>query len=102
MEFDNKIIKVEILRKKEKVSLTFKELNNLNINLSDSSVEDIKGLFNNIFDSIVDENKLIVFELVDEKNDLFHEVAVDIINRLNLEIEQSKPELVKIIQFNSQ
>lgn len=89
MEFDNKIIKVEILRKKEKVSLTFKELNNLNINLSDSSVEDIKELFNNIFDSIVDENKLIVFELVDEKNDLFHEVAVDIINRLNLEIEQS-------------
>ncbi|HFD3517812.1 TPA: hypothetical protein ACF3SG_003009, partial [Enterococcus faecium] len=78
------------------------ELNNLNINLSDSSVEDIKELFNNIFDSIVDENKLIVFELVDEKNDLFHEVAVDIINRLNLEIEQSKPELVKIIQFNSQ
>ncbi|HFM8402421.1 TPA: hypothetical protein ACHATV_002970, partial [Enterococcus faecium] len=77
-------------------------LNNLNINLSDSSVEDIKELFNNIFDSIVDENKLIVFELVDEKNDLFHEVAVDIINRLNLEIEQSKPELVKIIQFNSQ
>ncbi|MCH3661292.1 hypothetical protein LC936_14815, partial [Enterococcus faecium] len=74
----------------------------LNINLSDSSVEDIKELFNNIFDSIVDENKLIVFELVDEKNDLFHEVAVDIINRLNLEIEQSKPELVKIIQFNSQ
>ncbi|MCU1878317.1 hypothetical protein N2I05_13700, partial [Enterococcus faecium] len=67
-----------------------------------SSVEDIKELFNNIFDSIVDENKLIVFELVDEKNDLFHEVAVDIINRLNLEIEQSKPELVKIIQFNSQ
>ncbi|MEO2719969.1 hypothetical protein ABHA24_13285, partial [Enterococcus faecium] len=65
-------------------------------------VEDIKELFNNIFDSIVDENKLIVFELVDEKNDLFHEVAVDIINRLNLEIEQSKPELVKIIQFNSQ
>ncbi|HAQ9468813.1 TPA: hypothetical protein IYE12_002806, partial [Enterococcus faecium] len=64
--------------------------------------EDIKELFNNIFDSIVDENKLIVFELVDEKNDLFHEVAVDIINRLNLEIEQSKPELVKIIQFNSQ
>ena len=45
---------------------------------------------------------IIVFELVDEKNDLFHEVAVDIINRLNLEIEQSKPELVKIIQFNSQ
>lgn len=40
MEFDNKIIKVEILRKKEKVSLTFKELNNLNINLSDSSVEE--------------------------------------------------------------
>ncbi|MCH3471799.1 hypothetical protein LDA66_13240, partial [Enterococcus faecium] len=61
-----------------------------------------KELFNNIYDSIVDENKLIVFELVDEKNDLFHEVAVDIINRLNLEIEQSKPELVKIIQFNSQ
>lgn len=42
MEFDNKIIKVEILRKKEKVSLTFKELNNLNINLSDSSVDKVR------------------------------------------------------------
>lgn len=52
MEFDNKIINVEILREQENVSLQFKELNSLNINLSDSSVEDIKYLFNNIFDSL--------------------------------------------------
>lgn len=101
MEFDNKIINVEILREQEKVSLQFKELNSLNINLSDSSVEDIKYLFNNIFDSIVEENKLIVFELTDEKKDLFYEVAVDIITHLNLEIEQSKSDLEKIIQLNS-
>lgn len=71
MEFDNKIINVEILREQENVSLQFKELNSLNINLSDSSVEDIKYLFNNIFDSIVEENKLIVFELTDEKKIYF-------------------------------
>lgn len=52
-------------------------------------------------DSIVEENKLIVFELTDEKKDLFYEVAVDIITHLNLEIEQSKSDLEKIIQLNS-
>lgn len=101
MEFSNKVVEVEIFREEKKVSLNFKELNNLNINLSDSSVEDIKDLFNNIFDSIVEEKNLIFFKLIDEKKDLFHEVADDIINQLNSEIDQSKHDLVKIVELSS-
>ena len=82
------------------MSLIFNELRELKINLSDSSVEDIKNLFNSIFDTIVDEKELISLELKDEKNDLFHEVAEDIIDQLNSEIEQSKSDLIKIIDLN--
>lgn len=100
MEFNNKVVRVEIFREEEQVSLIFNELRELKINLSDSSVEDIKNLFNSIFDTIVDEKELISLELKDEKNDLFHEVAEDIIDQLNSEIEQSKPDLIKIIDLN--
>ena len=59
MEFNNKVVRVEIFREEEQVSLIFNELRELKINLSDSSVEDIKNLFNSIFDTIVDEKELI-------------------------------------------
>ena len=98
---DLKVVKVEIIREKEKVSLVFKELQDLEINLSDSSVEDIKNLFNSIFDNIVEEESLIFLELMDGRIDLFHEVAEDILNQLNSEIQQSKSDLVKIIDLNS-
>lgn len=101
MEFNDKVVKVEIIREKEKVSLVFKELQDLEINLSDSSVEDIKNLFNSIFDNIVEEESLIFLELMDGRIDLFHEVAEDILNQLNSEIQQSKSDLVKIIDLNS-
>ena len=100
MEFNNKVVRVEIFREEEQVSLIFNELRELKINLSDSSVEDIKNLFNSIFDTIVDEKELISLELKNEKNDLFHEVAEDIIDQLNSEIEQSKSDLIKIIDLN--
>lgn len=100
MEFNNKVVRVKILREEEQVSLVFNELRELKINLSDSSVDDIKNLFNSIFDTIVDEKELISLELKDEKNDLFHEVAEDIIDQLNSEIEQSKSDLFKIIDLN--
>ena len=100
MEFNNKVVRVEIFREEEQVSLIFNELRELKINLSDSSVEDIKNLFNSIFDTIVDEKELISLERKDEKNDLFHEVAEDIIDQLNSEIEQSKSDLIKIIDLN--
>ena len=100
MEFNNKVVRVEIFREEEQVSLIFNELRELKINLSDTSVEDIKNLFNSIFDTIVDEKELISLELKDEKNDLFHEVAEDIIDQLNSEIEQSKSDLIKIIDLN--
>ena len=48
----------------------------------------------------MDEKELISLELKDEKNDLFHEVAEDIIDQLNSEIEQSKSDLIKIIDLN--
>lgn len=101
MEFSDRIVKVEIFREEEKVSLVFKELQTLEINLSDSSVEDIKNLFNSIFDNIVEKKELIILELIDEKKDLFHEVAEDILNQLNSEIQQSKLDLIKIIDLNS-
>lgn len=100
MEFNNKVVRVKIIREEEQVSLEFNELRELKINLSDSSVDDIKNLFNSIFDTIVDEKELIILELRDEKNDLFHEVAEDIIDQLNSEIEQSKSDLFKIIDLN--
>ena len=100
MEFNNKVVRVEIFREEEQVSLIFNELRELKINLSDSSVEDIKNLFNSIFDTIVDEKELISLELKDENIDLFHEVAEDIIDQLNSEIEQSKSDLIKIIDLN--
>ena len=100
MEFNNKVVRVEIFFFFYQVSLIFNELRELKINLSDSSVEDIKNLFNSIFDTIVDEKELISLELKDEKNDLFHEVAEDIIDQLNSEIEQSKSDLIKIIDLN--
>lgn len=101
MEFNNKEVKVEIFREEQKVRLVFKDLQNVEVNLSDSSVEDIKNLFNSIFDIIVEGEELITLELVDEKSDLFHEVAEDILNQLNSEIQQSKSDLAKIIDLKS-
>jgi len=101
MEFDTRTVNVEIIREEEQVSLIFNELQDLKIDLTDSSIEDIKRLFNKIFDNIVEEKELVFLELIDEKNDLFHEVAEDVISQLNSEIEQSKSDLTKIIELNS-
>jgi hypothetical protein len=76
--------------------LVFKGLDDTNIDLTDSSINDIKVLFDKIFDYIVDSRCFLEFELDDTKNDLFHDVSKDIIDQLNSELTESKDNLEKI------
>ena len=95
MEFSNS--KITILRNNDKVELVFNDLGDLSVNLSNSEVEDVKQLFDKVFDYIVLNEKLIQFTLVDEQEVLFHEVAKDVIDQLNAEIKQSEENFDKII-----
>lgn len=58
--------------------------------LSDEATNDLKFFFNTIFDCIIAKQKIIEFELQDSKQDLFQEIAEDIIDQLNSEIKQSE------------
>ncbi|MFZ8207317.1 hypothetical protein ACO1JF_14345, partial [Staphylococcus aureus] len=71
----------------------------LTINLSDEDVKDIQKLYNEIFDYVVQYKKLPQFNLNDSKNDLFHEVSMDIIKSLNNEIDNSKKDFERIIEL---
>lgn len=95
MEFSNS--KITILQNNDKVELVFNDLGNLSVNLSNSEVEDVKQLFDKVFDYIVLNEKLIQFTLEDEQETLFHEVAKDVIDQLNSEIKQSEENFDKII-----
>ena len=95
MEFNN--LKITISRSDDKVELVFNELDNLSVNLSDSGVEDVKQLFDKVFDYIIADEKLIQFTLEDNDEDLFHEVSKDIIVQLNAEIKQSEENFEKIL-----
>ena len=99
MEFNN--LKITISRSDDKVELVFNELDNLSVNLSDSGVEDVKQLFDKVFDYIIADEKLIQFTLEDNQEDLFHEVSEDIIVQLNAEIKQSEENFEKIIVLNN-
>lgn len=99
MEFNN--LKITISRSDDKVELVFNELDNLSVNLSDSGVEDVKQLFDKVFDYIIADEKLIQFTLEDNEEDLFHEVSKDIIVQLNAEIKQSEENFEKIIVLNN-
>ena len=95
MEFSNS--KITILRNNDKVELVFNDLGDLSVNLSNSEVEDVKQLFDKVFDYIVLNEKLIQFTLEEEQETLFHEVAKDVIDQLNAEIKQSEENFEKII-----
>ncbi|MCD0712920.1 hypothetical protein I5D13_13980, partial [Staphylococcus aureus] len=56
-------------------------------------------LYNEIFDYVVQYKKLPQFNLNDSKNDLFHEVSMDIIKSLNNEIDNSKKDFERIIEL---
>lgn len=100
MEFNDIEINLEISREKE-TSLIFQEPLNIDINLSNENVEDIQHLFNALFEFIVKNQKIPIFTLQDDSNDLFFEVAKDIIENLNREIQNSKNDFEKIIELHS-
>lgn len=99
-EETNKLIKVEIEGDRDKdnssIRLVFKELSNTGVDLTDSRIDDIKTLFDQVFDFMIDSRQLVEFELNDTKNDLFHDISEDIVSQLNSEIAESKDNIEKI------
>lgn len=97
MEYKN--ISVTILRNEE-VSLEFSDLRLDKIIITKEGTDDISKFFNQIFDFIVNNNELIEFKLDDDDyNDLFHDVATDIVNQLNSEVKLSETNFVRIIEL---
>lgn len=99
-EETSKLIRVGIEGNRDEedgsVKLAFKELEDTTVDLTDSSINDIKTLFDKVFDYMVDNKQLVKFELDDAKNDLYHDVSKDIIDQLNSEIAESKDNIEKI------
>jgi len=99
-EETSKLIKVGIEGSRDEeansVKLVFKELEDTKVDLTDSSINDIKTLFDRVFDYMVSNKQLVRFELDDAKNDLYHDVSKDIIDQLNSEIAESKDNIEKI------
>ena len=84
------------------VKLTFEELDEAEIVLTDSKIDDIKGIFNKLFDYIMANKNLVELKLEDDQNDLYHEVAADIIQQLNSEILQSSDNFKKLWQLDDE
>ncbi|EOD7529170.1 hypothetical protein ACJQ8U_002649 [Staphylococcus aureus] len=99
MEFEKIDISLSISREDNGTSLVFNTPLELTINLSDEDVKDIQKLYNEIFYYVVQYKKLPQFNLNDSKNDLFHEVSMDIIKSLNNEIDNSKKDFERIIEL---
>lgn len=103
MEIDR--IKVSLIREKraddeiDSVKLLFSDLEDISITLTESNSLEIEKVFNKIFDYIIENEKLIKFDLEDEQRDLFHEVAEDIVQQLNSEIYLSEPNFEKLIEL---
>ena len=84
------------------VKLTFEELDEAEIVLTDSKVDDIKDIFNKLFDYIMTNKDLVELKLEDDQNDRYHEVAADIIQQLNSEILQSSGNFEKLWQLDDE
>lgn len=84
------------------VKLTFEELDEAEMVLTDSKVDDIKDIFNKLFDYIMTNKKLVEIKLEDDQSDLYHEVAADIIQQLNSEIQQSYGNFEKLWQLDNE
>ncbi|KKW72458.1 hypothetical protein QUF15_08335 [Lactococcus lactis] len=107
MEFENGLeevqVDVSIVREKDdaKVELFLREIDS-KVELTNSSTEDIKSLFDSIYEYIVNNKKMLQFNLNDSSQDLFYEVANDIIVQLNSEIKQSENDFIKIFKLEHQ
>ena len=84
------------------VKLTFEELDKTEIVLTDSKIDDIKDIFNKLFDYIMANKDLVELKLEDDQNDLYHEVAADIIQQLNSEISQSSGNFKRLWQLDDE
>ncbi len=85
----------------ETVKFLIPDLENSSVNITDSNTQDIENLFNLIFQEVIERKKLIEFELDDSNNDLFNEVANDIVIQINSEIKNAESDFKKIIELDN-
>ncbi|EHM3039068.1 MULTISPECIES: hypothetical protein [Enterococcus] len=84
----------------KKVSLLFDSSSLLpEIILSDDTTNDLKNFFNSIFNYIINNKKIIEFQLDDGGTDIFKEVADDIITQLNAEIKLSENNFIEFLEL---
>ena len=93
--------KVDRSENNETVKFLIPDLENSSVNITDSNTQDIENLFNLIFQEVIKRKKLIEFELDDLNNDLFNEVANDIVMQINSEIKNSESDFTKIIELDN-
>ncbi|NLI64483.1 MAG: hypothetical protein GX367_07115 [Bacteroidales bacterium] len=103
MEIERLVARIKRIKNKdgemESVSLFFPDLEGKSITLSESDSTEIEKLFNQIFDQIIQQKKIIEFYLEDDESDLFSEVADDIILQINSEIRQSEFDFERLIEI---
>lgn len=84
----------------QEVALLFEESFTFpKIVLSEQEVTDLQKFFGVVFDYVIKNNKLIQFDLIDNKNDMFKEVAEDITQQLNSELKQSEANFEEFIDL---
>ena len=84
----------------QEVALLFEESFTFpKIVLSEQEVTDLQKFFGVDFDYVIKNNKLIQFDLIDNKNDMFKEVAEDITQQLNSELKQSEANFEEFIDL---
>ncbi|PHL20596.1 hypothetical protein [Enterococcus faecium] len=84
----------------KKVSLLFDSSSLLpEIILSDDTTNDLKNFFNSIFNYIINNKKIIEFQLDDGGTDIFKEVADDIITQLNAEMKLSENNFIEFLEL---
>ena len=93
--------KVDRSENSEIVKFLIPDLENISINITDNDTQDIENLFNLIFQEVIKSKKLIEFELDDSNNDLFNEVANDIVMQINSEIKNAESDFEKIIELDN-
>ncbi|MDU5069999.1 hypothetical protein [Finegoldia magna] len=93
--------KVDRSENNETVKFLIPDLENSSVNITDNNTKDIENLFNLIFQEVIKSKKLIEFELDDSNNDLFNEVANDIVMQINGEIKNAESDFEKIIELDN-
>lgn len=83
------------------VKVCFDEPKDTYLILTNQKSDDVEKLFNNVFNWIIDEKKLLKFVLEDNENDLFKEIVDEIIKDLNSEILQSQDQFMEVIEVIS-